>query len=138
MLHPFERGYLPIAIELDREPERQRRIAITSGPSLPNPTLPNMWPSYHYLGRRRGPQNRLVYVSPLPDGRIPVYYPSDGWEAQADFETRYRRLVELGVTDVLAQPPVSIELQWMLQHPERFEGAADAAGEGGLFRLRAK
>lgn len=136
VLHPFERGYLPMAIELDREPERQRRIAITSGPSLPNPTLPNMWPSYHYLGRRL--QNRLVYVSPLPDGRIPVYYPSDGWEAQADFEVWYRRLVELGVTDVLAQPPVSIELQWMLQHPERFEGAADAAGEGGLFRLRAK
>ncbi|MBL8738733.1 MAG: hypothetical protein JNL12_20055 [Planctomycetes bacterium] len=136
VLHPFERGYLPMAIELDRETERQRRIAITSGPSLPNPTLPNMWPSYHYLGRRL--QNRLVYVSPLPDGRVPIYYPSDGWEAQADFETWYRRLVELGVTDVLAQPPVSIELQWMLQHPERFEGAADAAGEGGLFRLRAK
>lgn len=136
VLHPFERGYLPMAIELDREPERQRRIAITSGPSLPNPTLPNMWPSYHYLGRRL--QNRLVYVSPLPDGRVPIYYPSDGWEAQADFETWYRRLVELGVTDVLAQPPVSIELQWMLQHPERFEGSPDAAGEGGLFRLRAK
>lgn len=135
VLHAFVPRWLPVALELDREPERGRRIAITGGASFPTPTMPDLWPSYHYLGRRL--QNRLVYVSPLPDGRVPIFYPSDGWEAQADFETWYRRLVELGVTDVLAQPPVSIELQWMEQHPERFERAAAEAGEAGLFRLRA-
>ena len=127
-IHPFAHPWWPAAEAVDRAPYAPLRIAMTSGPGIPC-----IWPAYLFLGRKL--QNELSYVSPLPDGRLPGFCPSDGWEPQASYEAWERRLLERDIDYVVTFGPASVELAWMNAHPERFEVTV-GLGDAGLFRVR--
>jgi len=94
-------------------------IALTAGYF---PTGENAF-RYPFAGSRL--QNKLVYVSPLPDGTVPSYREESLWREQASFELWVERLRRQRVELVAVMPPLNLEASWMEAHPELFERVAE-------------
>jgi hypothetical protein len=95
------------------------------------------WLVYPLLGSHL--QNRLVYVSPLPDDSIPTYRDQAQWRARARPGAWLQRLRAAGVEAVAVLPPLSVEAEWMEAAPEEFELLAKGEGDAGrLYRVRAR
>jgi hypothetical protein len=133
VVHPNATFWVDAAQALD-DPQRPRRIAVTGGPSQDM----DRWFSYAFFGRKL--QNRVLYVSPLADGRVGHY---GGPDAQRDFAARsdprawLRRLRAAGVTHVVTFDPISVERMIMDGNPHLFERTSPAElAAFGAFELR--
>ncbi len=116
------------------EPDRPRRIAVTSGPWVHS----GNWFAYPLLGSRL--QNEVTYVALTRDGRVQHFgLPAvdEEYARTADYASWLERLGDEGIDLVMSFSPPSIELGWMEDHPDRFRRLDGDPGDWGLFeRLR--
>jgi hypothetical protein len=129
-LNPPNAASWPIWAHFDRGPAH--RLAVTSGwDGLGHNAF-----RYPLLGSRL--QNEVLYVPVTRDGSIIDYRRAGDVVREADFEAWWRRLVEARVDHlVLLGPPNMPELDWVEQHPDRFEPAVPGVGHFSLaFRVR--
>jgi len=66
-------------------------------------------------------QNEVCYVSPLSDGRTPVYHPDYIDKEPYCYDSWVKRLREKKVTHLLCFAPRCKELEWARSHPESFK-----------------
>ena len=80
-------------------------------------------------------QNRISYISPLEDGRTPVYHPDYIGKEPYNYESWLKRLQKAGITHLLCFAPKCQELSWARNHPETFE-MLEGNRVWGFFALR--
>jgi hypothetical protein len=130
-IHPIHPYWLDAATIVD-QPERARRIAVTSGPMQ---DLDN-WIVYPFLGRVL--QNEVVYVPIARDGMIHHFgggQRNEDLARSGDFTSWSRRIRSREITEVMSFRPASVELEWMESHPEQFRRLAGESGDWGLFAV---
>jgi hypothetical protein len=117
-----------------REIEREAtpsRIAFTLGPAkVSDGTF-----IAPFLGRRF--QNTLFYVSPYESGMIVPHHPDSMAKSTPSFIIWINALRNSGATHILCLFPESIEIGWILDHPDLFDRLSGEERDGwGLFRIR--
>jgi hypothetical protein len=125
--------YWAQAVSLVDHPGEHYRISVTSG-SVQNT---DNWFVYLFMGRRL--QNEVVYVPVSGDGRLDHFGRDEEYERlarRANYWAWRLRLHNQGVTHVLSFEPSSLEIGWMLDHPESFERMTGRTGNWGLFRVK--
>ena len=65
-------------------------------------------------------QNRINYVSPLTNGKTPIYHPDYIDQEEYSYKSWFRRLHEARITHLLFFSPQCHELSWAKNHPEAF------------------
>lgn len=126
-LHGFPRYWVEAAAQTDNR-SFKRSIAVTSGE---NQWFGN-WFMYIFLGESL--QNKLYHVPATENGKLQHWGPWTGMPNYR-YESWRSHLYELGITEVISFAPKSIEMYWMLEHPESFEEVT-GGHDFGLFRVR--
>jgi len=86
-----------------------------------------------FLGARL--QNEACYVSPLADGRTPVYHPDYIDKEPYSYGSWIKRLREKKITHLLCFAPRCKELEWARSHPESFKMLA-GNNAWGFFEIK--
>jgi len=126
--HDFPRYWTCAVARID-DPNTRRKIAVTSGP-IQNA---DNWFMYLFMGRRL--QNTIQYVPVTENGEIEHFGPNYSGLKSFSYESWLRRLHQQGITEVMSFSPTSVEIQWMLDHPESFQQIT-GDGQYGLFRVK--
>lgn len=127
-IHSLHRGWVDPAKTLDNG--TPHIVAVTHG--ITDFVDTGMF--YYLLGRRL--QNRLVHVPVTKDGTRP-FNPWLTLDA-VDYDRWLQRLEEAGVDHVFSMHPMTVELTWMENHPERFRKVHGSKGSWGLYELLPK
>ncbi|MBU1109809.1 MAG: glycosyltransferase family 39 protein [Candidatus Riflebacteria bacterium] len=80
-------------------------------------------------------QNKISYVSPLTNGKTPIYHPDYINKESYSYESWFKRLQDAKITHLLCFAPICQELSWAKNHPESFIQLENSK-EWGFFELK--
>lgn len=126
--HEFPRYWIHAVGHVDSD-AIPKRIAITGGPRQTG----DNWFMYLFMGKHL--QNIIYYIPITQSGKIRHQGPWASDEEQSDYESWLGRINLNKITEVMSFGPKSIELSWMLNHPDKFEQITGNS-QDGLFRVK--